>query len=241
MRLIPRPLLFATAAAFAVCVSASIASAVSDPADQPMRIVQTQPAEYPITGDTLHLPNGRVRVVILVGADGRLEDTLVTSYSHEVFARAAVAALRGWRYEPARHHGEAIGARREVSFEFEPAKAVVNVVEIDQVLRTFERVFPWGDTRCVATAKELDHPLAALPASADSSRAKVPEFGSAVLDFYVDADGVPRMPVLVRADHEALATAAHASLRATKFTVPTTRGRPTAVRVRQEFRFGSGS
>jgi len=61
--------------------------------------------------------------------------------------------------------------------------------------------------------------------------------GSAVIDFYIDSEGHPRMPVAQKASHVEFAVAAADALMQWRFEPPTHRGRPITVRMVQEFVF----
>lgn len=217
--------------------------AALEPDFQSLRILPGTPPQYPDCAETANLPSGEARVVITVDAEGRLEDWLLTRYTHRVFADAAVAAVREWKFEPARRKNEAVGVRREVVFQFEASKSVVSFVELDLISTRFERQFGPTQTRCVVDARELDRPLtltaAPRPALPRTETARGP--GTVLVDFYVDDEGRTRMPVVVRSSDPLLASHAVEAVTRWRFAPPTLRGQPTAVRVRQEFRFAAGS
>jgi TonB family protein len=92
-------------------------------------------------------------------------------------------------------------------------------------------------------ADELDRPLATVQVVAPvhpgpSLQPAIPT-GKVTLDFFFDAEGRPRMPVVVSATHDAFAFAAVDALEKWRFTPPTHDGKPVAVRVKQEFVFAT--
>jgi TonB family protein len=61
--------------------------------------------------------------------------------------------------------------------------------------------------------------------------------GKAVVDFLVDEQGTPRMPVVLSSTHELFGEAAVDAISRWRFQPPTCGGRPVVVRVSQEFVF----
>ena len=61
--------------------------------------------------------------------------------------------------------------------------------------------------------------------------------GQVVLDFYIDEQGRPRMPVVTHSDDDALNLAAVEALSHWRFVPPTRNGVPVMVRAKQSFRF----
>ena len=57
------------------------------------------------------------------------------------------------------------------------------------------------------------------------------------LDFYIDEEGRPRMPVIAHTDDDALNFAAVEALSHWRFMPPMRKGVPVLVRARQSFRF----
>jgi hypothetical protein len=62
-----------------------------------------------------------------------------------------------------------------------------------------------------------------------------------VLDFYIDTEGRPRMPVVLSAAHDVYAIAAMEALLQWRFAPPTRQGRPAIVRATQQFSFAARS
>ena len=61
---------------------------------------------------------GSVLVEFDVNAEGRVVRAAATRYTHREFAEPAVRAVRKWRFEPGRRHGQAVPFRLTVPIEF---------------------------------------------------------------------------------------------------------------------------
>jgi hypothetical protein len=64
-----------------------------------------------------------------------------------------------------------------------------------------------------------------------------PPAPTVLIDFYIDTEGRPRMPVVLRAAHELYALAAVDALLQWRFVPPRHQGRPRIVRATQLFSF----
>jgi TonB family protein len=97
----------------------------------------------------------------------------------------------------------------------------------------------------VCQAEELDQPLAAVQAETKlnpaSASAPAGSAGFVVIDFYVDEQGQPRMPVVLNSPPAALAAAAVGVLQQCRFNAPTRGGKPVLVRAQQKFVFTQSS
>ncbi len=209
--------------------------------EQSFRIIQTVQPEFPRNVDTMSLTAGEARIVFVIDQEGRLDDLLVASYTHPSFADEAVRVLRAWRYEPARQFGEPIGVRASMSFRFEAKGQVISTLAIDTMTAMFTALAGPSVVDRVAKPDELDAPVSATtivrPRHPGLGRRNDLSEGRVVLDFYIDEEGRPRMPVVLSSDDSAFAEAAVAALTGWRFVPPTRRGRPVIVRVQQAFEF----
>lgn len=237
MNLIRNPSLLAAAA---VALAASTLNAASG-GIQHLRIIRTSDPGFPVGLALSPVSLGKACLAINVDADGRLIDWMVLSHTHQAFADSAVAALRSWKYEPARIDGRPVGVRAEVEFTFEARGKVVTVSPADVMEALFGHLEKVEHEVC--RPREIDAPLRVVhsvapgyPPVADLGRSGT---RAVVVDFYVDREGRPRMPVILEGENDQLAAEAVGALSQWRFSTPTRGGRPVAVRAQQRFVFGS--
>jgi hypothetical protein len=213
--------------------------------DRPLKIIQTSAANFPPNLAFQGISEGQVRAVISIDADGKFADALVTGYTDFEFAREVITRLQDWEYEAPVHRGQPVGTRADVVFSFTGQGLIMSGGGNEAVNAHMRRLMGPQMISVVATATELDQPLSALKVvnPRHPGKALPPDHlsGSAVIDFYVDSEGRPRMPVAIRASHDWYAIAAIQALSEWRFPAPTRDGRPVAVRLRQEFIFRQDS
>lgn len=214
-------------------------SALAAPDVQPLRIIQTVDARFPDGLTQRGIYEGEVRIALMVDADGRLADWLLISYTHPFFAREATAALRQWRFEPARRDGAPVGIRTRLTIGFQATGMVVNLSPVDLPLQ-LQRFKLDSTTVRICPPHELDEPVTPVrtvaPLWPEGWNESTGE-GRAVVDFYIDEEGRPRMPVVVNSDDHALDFPAIEALSHWRFSPPTRKGQPVIVRAAQAFRF----
>lgn len=208
------------------------------------QVIQTVDARFPDGVDTHKVVTGSAELLINVDQDGHLGDCLVVGYTQKAFADEAVRALRQWRFHPARIDGQPVGCRFRLAFTF-TAKGKLVLTEATGLLDNFiTGIVGLPTTRLLCAPRELDRPITALQAVAPLDPAaftRSPAGGRVLVDFYVDQDGRPRLPVIVSSTEELYAKAAVNALAQWRFQPPTRTGRPVAVRVQEEFVFQGGS
>ena len=209
--------------------------------DRTLRIVQTTQANFPVSLAAEGVGEGEVRVVLNVDADGKLVDYLVTAYTRREFAEELVGHLRDWKYEPARQRGEPVGSRVEVAFAFQARGMVLSLSPHDTAAITTNRILRPELMSLVCRASELDEPVRTLHVVAPQHPGRhvspPPAQRTVVIDFYIDMEGRPRIPVVLRAPHEFYANAAAEALMQWRFNPPSRRGQPMIVRATQQFSF----
>lgn len=209
--------------------------------DQTFRIIQTTTLEFPRNADTMNMTEGESCVIFNIDAEGNLADYLVAHFTHQSFAEEAVRALRAWRYEPARQYGEPIGVRASMVFRFEAKGQVVSTMGIDTMNSLFASVGSKSLVFQVVDPGEVDRdpfPLkTVMPRHPGRAERKDLSAGRVVVDFYLDHEGRPRMPVILTSDDAAFSAAAVDALMQWRYTPPTRRNEPVCVRVRQTFEF----
>ncbi len=210
--------------------------------EQMFRIIQTTTPDFPRNVDTMLMSTGEARLVFSVDQEGKLSDLLVASYTHRSFGAEAERALRSWRYEPALQYGEPIAVRASMTFRFESKGQVVSTMAIDTMSAMFAAIGGQILHRRVATPDEIDAPVRLIktvqPRHPGMGQRNDLSAGRVVVDYYIDEEGRPRMPVILSSDDSAFAEAAVDALLEWRYLPPTRRGSPVIVRVQQAFEFG---
>ena len=80
-----------------------------------MLVHRVQP-DYPAIAKTIHL-GGTVELRAVIGTDGGVRDVEVVS-GNPILAKAAVAAVSQWRYQPTRLSGIAVDVETEITVNF---------------------------------------------------------------------------------------------------------------------------
>ena len=209
--------------------------------DRPLKIIQTSQSNFPAALLSQGVTEGQVRAVLHIDADGKFQDCLVTGYTHRELVPELLAGVREWNFEAARQRGERIGTRAEAMFAFHARGAVLSLTSIDALASGPNRLFAAEMISLLCRAADLDEPLRAIhtvaPHHPGRSVPQPPAQPTAVIDFYVDSEGRPRMPVVLRASHELYAIAAIEALLQWRFTPPRQGGLPRLVRATQAFAF----
>lgn len=209
--------------------------------DRPLKIIQTTEANFPAVMAMQGMREGEARAVLHVDPEGKLVDCLVTAYTHPALANEILTHVRAWEYEPARHRGEAIGTRVEVSFRFEARRMVLSLTAGDSMNASLKGLIADPVISLVAKPAELDTPPALVhvvqPAHPGRAARTLQGRGSVAVDFYIDAEGRPRMPVVTRASDQTYAAAALDAVSQWRFAPPRRDGRAVLVRVVQQIVF----
>jgi TonB family protein len=205
---------------------------------------RTVEPQFPLTLlNNPRINEGEATVVLLVDATGLITDSLVTRYTHPLFGKEALETAHKWRFEPGRLHGTPIGVRMEMVFSFARGRRVVNIVDPEAIsahlLGRVEGMYQ-ADVRRVCPARELDEPIKVV----DFVQPLAPEqlgaqrrSGRVLVEFYVDQEGRPRLPVIVETDDEAFGRSALEAISHWRFSVPRSGGWPVLVVARQRFDF----
>jgi TonB family protein len=228
---VPRPLLAVVVAFVPLAAAAGVT---------PPRILQTTEVRFPATFALSVVASGSAEVIVNIDADGQLVDLLVSRYSRREFADEAVGALRKWRFEPARRDGESVGARFVVKFDFSAPGKVATLTVFETIESRLQLQQKSGTAEVVSSTRKLDHPPAAVTTVQPVHPGSLPDAtqdARVVVDYLIDQEGRPRMPVVLEATRDGYALAAVDALAQWRFTPPTSGGRPVAVQVRQEFVF----
>ena len=84
--------------------------------DQRPRPVYRKMPNY--TQDMRRNAPGEVVIIFIVNKDGRVEEAKVQRSSHPAFERAALAAIKQWKFEPGKRDGEPVRFRMKQPFKF---------------------------------------------------------------------------------------------------------------------------
>lgn len=209
-----------------------------------LKIIQTSQANFPPALLAEGISSGQVRAVLHIGADGRLVDHLILGFTHRALASELTMAMPEWEFVVPHERGEPVGIRTIVNFHFEARGAVMSLTAISSAA-TLTRWIAEPEISALCDPRALDRPLQAVqtvpPFHPGRHLRPAQPGGTAVVDFYVDGEGRPRMPVVVSASHEAFGAAASAAITRWRFAPPTREGLPVLVRVRQQFDFNENS
>lgn len=223
----------------------AVSTAVISAKTTPVKIEQTVDGRFPASLEFTPITSGQARLMINVDADGKLADLMVVSYSNAAFADEATSLLKRWRYSPATVDGKPVGVRLQLEIDFVAKGRVISLTAIETTNSLVDRIMPMQVVKRVCAPGELDHPLEVLqtvnPPNPGLAENVSQSSGSTLVDFYVDEKGQARMPVIMATTNPNYAQAAVNALNQWKFSTPTRRGKPIAVRVQQEFIFPGNS
>jgi len=184
------------------------------------------------------IDSGEVRAAISVDSDGTLRDCLVTAYTTTEFADAAMAALKRWRYEPAKANGRAVASRSDLIFEFSNHGVSVQTLPGAMLHRayffdTLDKSFSYKPSML----RDLDRiPTPIHVVSPAANPDDKPH--SVTVGFFIDEEGKVRMAAVDReAADNLFAAAAVAAVEQWRFEPPLCKGKPVLVSVQQEFHF----
>ncbi len=206
-----------------------------------LRLIETNLPVFPFDLIQLGVREGEVRIAFSVDANGKIEDCLAVAYTHPEFARVTLAAVKRWKFEPARYHGQPIAAATEVSVKFEvEGTVVVSLTPTETLNARLFSLIEGRDTFRPRTLNEIDRiptPISTQMPAFPMRLANSTKVEHVTVTFYIDETGAVRLPsVDVNQDPELSAVAIEA-LRHWKFEPPTYRKRPVLVRASQQFNF----
>jgi len=205
-----------------------------------LQIIQTEVPSFPLQLNNSLVMKGDATVAIHVDRDGQLTDCLVTGYSRKEFANTAVATLKAWRYEPPRVNGVSWASVQEVQFDFSRTGVVVSISGLDAFMSEVDQITQGKYTYRFRSPRELDRILTPVHVVSPVSPTLISgeKKRTVAVDFYIDEEGLVRLPSVSRADVGTVCAAcALDAVKQWRFEPPLYRGRPALVYVRQEFKF----
>ena len=211
----------------------------------PVTIEQTVDPQFPAALTFTTITSGEAQFLINIDANGKLVDLMVAGYSNPAFAEEATSLLKQWRYKAATVNGEPVGVRIPLRIDFMSKGRVISLTAAETTNALTQHMMPTPLTKRVFPADELDHPIEILrrvsPPNPGRAADAVQTSGSTLVDFYVDENGRPRMPVVIETTNERYAVAAVSALTLWQFSPPVRQGKPVSVRVQQQFIFPAES
>lgn len=237
------PTLLLTLAALFARLSAA------EPAITPITTESRLEATIPISVRGLVLAQPTVTYLVSVDAQGKLCEYLPLYATHHLLLENADRALQKAKFLPATRDGQPVLSTGQVTvvlydpnqrayfsggIDLPPANNLSDLVE-SRLAKIDKQQFVYRSSQ----PKELDRPLevTATRIMLYQDAAGRPASGRCLVEFWVDTQGEPRFPRIVRSDNDAVSTSAILTLRQTHFSAPTRNGLPTYVQVRQPMEF----
>ncbi len=221
----------------AACLGWSGGTLFAQPVITPIEVIQEPPIDYPEAADTTEYPTGSAQVMIYVDADGKLVDAVLLGFSKASFGKAAMRAVQAWSYEPATIDGRAVSARKFLEFGFSAEGSVVGRSVSGHLSERLNTFIGLDETDLVARPAQLDTPVEAVE-TVPPAPVELDETVEVRLEFIIDEDGRPRMPIAVAGSNPLAVASAVEALLQWRFEAPRRNGKPTMVRASQTFLFG---
>jgi TonB family protein len=186
---------------------------------------------------------GKVVMAVDISAEGKLSDHLVVAYTHEALVKPVVEAVQLWHFQPARQDGVPVPAQIELTVTLSATGVVVSQTGGEALDSFLERLIGSQLKYRPSRTDEIDRvpvrTTTVAPKYAEQAL-KAGVRGRVQVHFYIDQNGVARMPAIDQSDHPYLSEIAVAAVREWKFEPPTAKGSPVLVEASQEFDFGDG-
>lgn len=213
---------------------------VSEYSVTPLRIAKKQLPIFPREVTRMGVRDGMAQVAVGVDATGRIDDLFITACTLPEFGEATVAALKHWRFEPARLNGRPVPASTVVTVDYQTdGVAIVSLNGNEYLLSLLCRSLLPGRGYAVKGIHELDHPPVAITAPAPVFPQELAQraHGDVAVRFYIDETGKPRLVAADAGSDPELAALAVSAVSQWRFEVPTADGQPARVRAMQVFSF----
>jgi TonB family protein len=178
------------------------------------------------------IARGEAHVVVEVGLDGTLTDSLIVLYTHRAFADEALRVARASRYAAGSINGQPFISILQLQFHFDTERMVVT---------QHVGLNPEPPEPRTSRFEYHAQTLAALDRRPNALHTPGPVYPQAWIDagrrgtitvaFYLDEQGRVRLPVARDPHDELLAASACAAVKDWRFEPPLRRGKPVLVRV----------
>ena len=205
----------------------------------------------PVPNEFKHLliENPYVDFTVLISEDGKLKDSLPIASNHYGLIKAAQKIIDQTKFTPATLNGENVPIRYQIRVSFK---------DYDQEIWQQTGQLPMGSSVIDGTGRrmydrskddfiygqsnpnELDNPLQIAEGALvvmEDEQGNAPQ-GSCTVEFYINSEGVVKLPRVLKSDNDAISLSALSSLEKLRFNKPMQNGGPTFVKVRQRFDYG---
>lgn len=204
--------------------------------DVPPETVHSMFPVYPFA-DLQAKRSGKAQIRFFIDPRGRVAQSQLVSATTPDMGLAALAAIDGWRFNPARKaDGTPSWAVFGLEFGFDRNGGDAPVTDsADTILRLLKK-----PAATFAQANELDAPLRPLsrrPPVYPSSLQNQGQAGEALIEFYIDARGDAQLPRIVSASAPEFGYAAAQAVATWRFKAPTRQGKAATVRVQVPVNF----
>ncbi len=216
-------------------------SAIQSPTIEEISILQTEPANHPLSLLRRGVFEGWARVSLAIDEEGKLIDALIVGYSHIEFGQATLDALHEWEFTPAKINGETVSSVTQLTFTYNrdsSGAAVIPVSMMEFIGKRFVSSQP--EENKLVRLDQLDGipvPLHIVSPAYSAKNAQDHTGEKVIVKFYIDEKGHVRLPTLKYADSPEIARQALAAVAQWRFQPPTYEGKPVITRASQEFRF----
>ena len=240
MKTLLRPLAVIAAASAIFCSLQATDQPVAPAAPRyvPCKISTQARGVFPLRLLLDGITHGEAHLVLEVGTDGQLADTLLTAYTHREFADEALRVVNESRYTPGAVDGQPVISIINLQLRFETTGVVAYQrfgvpSRLTGVLDDNFEYRPHGLSTIDRTpaARHLPGPIYPKAWIAQGRTGKV------TVDFYIDETGQARMPVALGTPDELLAAAAVAAVKQWRFEPPLRRSKPVLAHAQQIFVF----
>ena len=185
---------------------------------------------YPFA-DLLAGRTGKATVRFLIDETGAVLQSRLLSAATPEMGQAALAAIDGWRFKPARRaDGAPSMALLAIAFEFEPYRGDVPVP--NEARRLLSEIRRGGKN--LVELSNLDaapQPLSRRPPVYPSSLQEKGQAGHALIEFYIDTRGDAQLPRVVEASAPEFGYAAAQAVATWRFKPPRQKGKVVVARV----------
>jgi len=217
--------------------SAEVPVAPASISDVPCKITEKTPPQFPARLIREGITHGSVQMLLHVSSTGELTDRLVTAYTREPFADAALQAVEKWKFTPGKVKGEPVDTIITLTFQFD-VKQVVLMQKFASDLSGPDHFdgFEYHATN-VLNLDRVPRPLSVVEPAYPQEWLKQGITGTVAVDFFIDETGKTRFPTAAAGANELLASIAVAAVQQWRFMPPTAKHKPVLVRARQVFNF----